>query len=151
MITIQELKLRTADRLVLKAVNHLLPQLSPTAKRLNLSGLRRIVKNRNTPLFVLRKNNEIVGMATLVLIYTPYVGLRGRIEDVVVDEQHRGKGLGRAIMKKLIKVARARKVRFIDLTSRADRQTAHKFYSSLGFQLRNTAVYRLLVDNKVRL
>jgi ribosomal protein S18 acetylase RimI-like enzyme len=64
-----------------------------------------------------------------------------RIEDVVVDEKHRGKGLGRRLMSKTIEALREMNVKRVELTSRPSRTVANKLYRSLGFKLRKTNVY----------
>ena len=83
-----------------------------------------------------------MGMGTLVIMHT-VVGVRARIEDVVVDEIYRGKGIGEKISKELIALARKKKVRSIELSSRPSRTVANKLYQKLGFKKRDTNVYNL--------
>jgi ribosomal protein S18 acetylase RimI-like enzyme len=67
----------------------------------------------------------------------------GRIEDVVTHEDHRGQGIGRALMTKIIWYARESGCSIIDLTSRRGRDDGRKLYRKLGFKRRDTNVYRL--------
>lgn len=85
---------------------------------------------------------EIVGAMILVL-FPLASGLRAWIEDVVVDESARGRGIGAALNRHAIEIARQAGARTVDLTSRPDREAANRLYARLGFNQRNTNVYRL--------
>lgn len=87
------------------------------------------------------QNEEIVGMATLSLCPLP-TGTKAWIEDVVIDAPFRGKGLGRQLLEHLIAEARLKAVS-INLTSHPKRQAANHLYQSLGFEQRETNVYKM--------
>lgn len=140
MIEIQELKKATPK--ALKEINDLLPQLSRDPNRPTLSFLDSIVRDKNTCLIVAKENDQIVGMATLILTITPN-GKRAKVEDVVVDENHRGKGIGEKISKKLIAIAKSKKVRRIELTTGQRRVAAHRLYEKVGFKKVDSDVYRI--------
>ena len=61
----------------------------------------------------------------------------------MVDESARGQGVGAALSREAIRLAQAAGARTIDLTSRPAREAANRLYQQLGFQLRDTHVYRL--------
>jgi ribosomal protein S18 acetylase RimI-like enzyme len=84
---------------------------------------------------------EIVGMATLILYRVP-TGLRGYIEDVVVDEKARGLGLGSALTQACLDHARRMGAPHVGLTSNPARQAANRLYQKMGFEQRETNVYR---------
>ena len=92
--------------------------------------------------FVFRDGKKIVGMGLTVFIQTP-VGLRARLEDMVIDEGYRGKGLGGMLTRRLISEAKKKKARWIEFTSRKGRVATNRFYRKFGFKPRNTNVYRL--------
>jgi ribosomal protein S18 acetylase RimI-like enzyme len=69
-------------------------------------------------------------------------GLRARIEDVVVDQDARGQGVGTALTMAALGLAQQQGARSVDLTSRASRVAANRLYRHLGFQLRDSNVYR---------
>jgi GNAT superfamily N-acetyltransferase len=56
------------------------------------------------------------------------------VEDVCVDDQHRGRGIGRAMMTFAVEHARARGCYKLALSSNSARPDAHAFYRALGFQ-----------------
>jgi ribosomal protein S18 acetylase RimI-like enzyme len=126
---------------VVDAAGRLLPQLSKSVAPLDAEGLAQITSHQATTLFVARSQDVIVGMLTLVTFPLPS-GLRARIEDVVVDQDARGKGVGTALTMAAIGQAQAQGARSIDLTSRASRVAANRLYQQLGFQFRDSNVYR---------
>jgi ribosomal protein S18 acetylase RimI-like enzyme len=128
------------DELV-EACRRLLPQLSSAAAVLDADELARIVDHQATTVLVARDQGAIVGMLTLVTFPLPS-GLRARIEDVVVDQDARGRGAGTALTMTAIDLARQQGARNVDLTSRASRAAANRLYQRLGFQLRDSNVYR---------
>jgi len=130
-----------ADDDALTALNRLLPQLSSTAKALEIGDLEEIVA-ADTTLFLAYLDEIAVGTLSLIFYRTPS-GLRSRIEDVVIDRSARGHGLGRALTRAAVEAARRRGARSIDLTSRPSRVAANELYKSEGFQLRESASYRL--------
>jgi ribosomal protein S18 acetylase RimI-like enzyme len=123
------------------ATRRLLPQLSGSATPLGLDDLTRIVGHQAITLLVARGDGVIVGMLALVTFPLP-TGLRARIEDVVVDEAARGQGVGTALTMAAVALGRRQGARSIDLTSRASRVAANRLYQRLGFQRRDSNVYR---------
>jgi ribosomal protein S18 acetylase RimI-like enzyme len=80
-------------------------------------------------------------MATLVVYRVP-TGLRGYIEDVVVDEHARGQGVGEALTKACLNAAKKAGAPQVGLTSHPGRVAANVLYRKMGFEQRNTNVYK---------
>ena len=139
MIEISEIQ--QADEAVLTSVNRLLPQLSKSAKLIDIKQLNRLTESECTRLYFAKEGTEVLGMLSLVIFPIP-TGIKAWIEDVVVDERARGKGVGKALMKKALAEAVNLGTKSIDLTSRPSRETANKLYQSIGYQERETNVYR---------
>lgn len=139
-IKIQELRRTSAKSLA--EINALLPQLSKTAKPISLGALKDIVKSGDVRLIIARDGARIIGMGTLVIMRTA-VGVRARVEDVVVDARYRGKGIGEKISRELISVAKKKKVKSVELSSQSSRVAANRLYQKLGFKRRDTNVYNL--------
>lgn len=144
-MSIEVLLLRDITDEDVHAINQLLTQLSKTAPPLDAAALQQIATWNGNSLLVARAAGEIVGMLTLVMFPIP-TGLRVRIEDVVVDDSARGQGVGAALSREAIRLAKAAGARTIDLTSRPSRESANRLYERLGFRLRDTRVYRLADD-----
>jgi ribosomal protein S18 acetylase RimI-like enzyme len=129
---------------MVEGLNRILPQLSSSAPPLTLSELEEICVNDTV--FIARDNGTIVGSLTLVIFRLP-TGLRAWIEDVVVDEAVRGRGVGEALNKAAIKATFDSGARTLDLTSRPSRVAANRLYQKLGFKARETNVYRFASEN----
>ena len=129
-----------ADEELAGAFARLMPQLS-TSPPPTLAELRDLVAFERTHLLVARDDDGVVvGALTLVLYRIP-AGLRGIIEDVVVDESARGQGIGEALTREAQRVALEFGVSAIWLTSRAEREAANRLYPRVGFERRETNVY----------
>lgn len=123
------------------AMNRLIPQLSSSNPPPTEAELATIIGQEACDVIVARDGNTIVGSLTLVVFPIP-TGIRAWIEDVVVDEAARGKGVGEALNTFALQRARERGAKTVDLTSRPSREAANRLYQRLGFVARDTNVYR---------
>ncbi len=129
----------TAD--VVEAFDRLLPQLSTTAKRLDATALSAVVSAPASTVLIARVDRQIVGTLTLATFAIP-TGVRAWIEDVVVDEAARGKQIASQLIDEAIRLARQAGARTVDLTSRPTRTSAGRLYERIGFEQRETRMYR---------
>ena len=132
---------------VIEAMTRLTPQLSlgPDPVVPNRTHLERVVASDNSKLLLARSSDQIVGALTLVATIIP-TGSKGRIEDVVVDQEARGQGVARTLCQAALEIAQNWGIETVSLTCRPERQAANKLYQSLGFQRFETNVYRLRLD-----
>ncbi len=132
------------DDAVVAAFAHLIPQLSSSSPPPGVDALSEIAANPNTVLLAARDTDtaQIVGTLTLAFFRIP-TGLQARIEDVVVDEGARGRGVGRLLTEAAIERARSDGAKAVGLTSRPAREAANRLYAGMGFDVRETNVYRL--------
>lgn len=121
-------------------LERLLGQLSATAT-FDRPRLATMITHDATELLVVRDGGRVVAAATLVTFPLPS-GLRGHVDDVVVDEAMRGKGIARALLVRMTELATDRRLRSLDLTSRPARESALRLYESVGFVPRETNVLR---------
>jgi ribosomal protein S18 acetylase RimI-like enzyme len=124
------------------ALARLLPQLNPSLPIPSLEHLAEVVAEPAVTLLVGRDDTLIAGVATVV-VYTTPIWLKARIEDVVVDRAARGRGVGEALVRECIEVARRRGAGVVELQSARSREAANRLYPRLGFELRDSNVYRL--------
>ncbi len=136
---------RDATPELVDALNRLVPQLSSSATVLTREDVERLIESPVTYLFTATSDSAIVGTLTLVIFTIPS-GRRAWIEDVIVDEASRGCGVGEALTTAALDEARRHGVRTVDLTSRPSRVAANSLYQKLGFVVRETNVYRSLVE-----
>lgn len=120
----------------------LLPQLNPSLPIPSLEHLAAMMADPAATLLVAHDGRPIAGVATVV-VYTTPIWLKARIEDVVVDQAARGRGVGEALVKGCIEVARKRGAGIVELQSARSREAANRLYPRLGFELRDSNVYRL--------
>ncbi len=92
------------------------------------------------------EEKKIVGFGCLVMYRIPTKGIVGRIEDVVIHENFRGKGLGRDLLCKLLSVAKNHNIGMVTLTSNPSRVAARALYVSLGFKHSETGVFEINID-----
>jgi ribosomal protein S18 acetylase RimI-like enzyme len=100
-----------------------------------------LVDGADTVLFVARVDGVIVGSLTLAFYRIP-TGLKAWIEDVVVDDAARGHGVGRLLNEAALAEAESRGAKDVSLTSRPSREAANRLYQRIGFEARDTNVYR---------
>ncbi len=131
-----------ATQELLDALTSLLPQLNPQLKPLTMERLSTVIRDPATTLLVVRDDGRIFGAAA-VLVYATPAFVKARIEDVVVDEHSRGKGVGEALVRRCLEVARERGAEIVELQSARWREVANRLYPRLGFELRESNLYRL--------
>lgn len=129
------------------AVRRLLPQLSASAVPPSDELVERIVNSDASRLLFACESGSVVGMLTVVIFPIPS-GVRAWIEDVVVDEAGRGKGIGETLSNAALELARKEGGRTVDLTSRPSRTAANQLYQRIGFTPRQTNVYRFDVGRQ---
>jgi ribosomal protein S18 acetylase RimI-like enzyme len=135
------------DELV-NAIGSLVGQLSSSAELPTPAELEEIVASPASRLLVARDDSgTIVGSLTLALFRIP-TGVRAWIEDVVVDESARGEGVGEALSREALRIAAEAGARTVDLTSRPSRESANRLYERIGFEQRDTNVYRKELGTK---
>lgn len=146
-MTVRVREIREIDDALVDALNRLIPQLSSSATTLRASDVERIVSDSGTTLFVAERDDKIVGTLTLHVFETA-TGCRAWIEDVVVDESARRQGVADQLTGAALERAQQLGARTVDLTSRPTREAANRLYERLGFERRDTNVYRKSVSDR---
>lgn len=94
---------------------------------------KEILMNENYSLLVAKEDNRVLGSALGICcksLTVPFLV----IEDVIVKEGLRGKGIGRKLMESLDEFAKRKHCEYAILVSSGFRKEAHKFYDSVGFK-----------------
>lgn len=125
-----------------QAITSLLAQLSSSAPGFSQASLEAMLADPSTTIFAARADGEMVGMTT-VIVFRVATGMRAFIDDVVVREACRQRRFGEALVRAAIDHAASLGVEKIDLTSRPSREAANRLYQRLGFEQRQTNIYRL--------
>jgi GNAT superfamily N-acetyltransferase len=123
----------------------LLPQLNPNLPPPDLERLQRLVADPDVVLLLARDEttDQIVGTTTLIVYTTPF-WIKARLDEVVVDKRARGQGAGEALVRAALDIARGRGAQIAELQSARieEREAAHRLYERLGFELRDSDVFR---------
>lgn len=127
---------------VFKDLNWLLLQLSSVGYQMKENRLKEVIKNKNNYLFAMYDRNLIIGTITLIKI-SQIRRSKGLIEDFVIDQRYRGRGLGKKLMLHTIAVAKKLQLSQLVLTSESYRITANKLYKKLGFKIKEINFYYL--------
>lgn len=126
-----------------QVVQNFVKVLTPGANNvLTETGFREIIGSANSHLFFIAEEHCVAGMLT-VGIYNSPTGTKAWIEDVVVDGVYRGRGLGKMLVLHAINYAKSLGVCSLMLTSNPSRVAANKLYLALGFERKETNVYRM--------
>ena len=143
MVTIRVAEV--ADEKLVAAYQRLTPQLSSSSPAPTAGELAEIIRSDSATVLIAEDDKgDILGSMTLVLFRIP-TGVRAWIEDVVVDTEARGMGIGQALNEYAIQMAEQAGAKTIDLTSRPSREAANRLYQRLGFVARETNIYRYTI------
>ena len=95
--------------------------------------------------FVADFNGQVVGFIGLCKLYAyEYDGEYVRIAALVVNEQYRGKGIGRKLVESAEKWALEEEAIAITLNSGIDRKEAHNFYKNIGYSAKGYSFSKTL-------
>jgi ribosomal protein S18 acetylase RimI-like enzyme len=131
----------TVDEELVAAFARLIPQLSSSSPPPSPDELAAMVASPDTVVFLARLDGAIVGTLTLAFYRIP-TGLKSWIEDVVVDAGAARQGIGEALNRAALDEARRRGAKDVSLTSRPSREAANRLYQRIGFERRETNLYR---------
>jgi len=137
---------REATAMLQSALARLLPQLNPTLEVPDMERLRRLIADPAVTLLLAVDGDDIVGTTTVIVYTTPF-WIKARLDEVVVDDSARGKGVGEALVKAALDIGRERGAQVAELQSGRGpaRQAAHRLYLRLGFKIRDSDVLRIVL------
>ncbi len=96
--------------------------------------LERFAASEADRLVVAEVNGAVVGLAALhVSLSVEYDEPAAKLSAIIVDEAHRRRGIGQALVEAMETEARDRGCCLIFLTTADRRREAHSFYARLGF------------------
>ncbi len=128
---------------IYEAFRRLIPQLTSTTLPPSRGDLDVLVKSDSSILFIARYPNEnspIIGAGCLTIYRVP-TGVKGIIEDVIVDESARAHGIGESLVRFMLDFARNKGLKGVALTSNPKRISANRLYQRIGFVRRETNSY----------
>lgn len=136
---ITKLTYNNLNSTISKQTSSIFKQLSPNKKQLNLTE---ILDTGNTVIAVCFDNKTVAGIA-LMAKYKVISGLKGWIEDVVVDQEYRGQGIGQKLIEFLINEGKTSNYTEIFLFTEPEKEAAVHLYHKLGFKKRSSMVFNM--------
>ena len=125
-----------------EAMQRFLDQLTSSPMTLTEEMFNQLLASPNSHLFFLWKDGQIAGMLTVGIYYSP-TGGKAWIEDGVLDESFRGQGLSKLLVAHAIEFTQSKQIPTLMLTSNPKRVAANKLYQAMGFERKETNVYRM--------
>lgn len=138
-------ELNSVDSNHVAPIQQLLAQLSSSPVQFTLDTLKCIVESSSSHLFIAEYDGNICGMLTLGCYHSP-TGHKMWIEDVVVDVTMRAHSIGRRLVEAAMEHAKTIGGTLM-LTSRPSRVAANALYRSVGFEPKETNVYKKVLSN----
>ena len=136
------IEIKTYSQEYHEAMQRFLNQLTTSPMVLTESMFHQLLSSENCHLFFIMKDEQIAGMLTVGIYYSP-TGGKAWIEDVVVDETFRGQGLSKLLVAHAIEFVKSQQIPLLMLTSNPKRIAANKLYQAMGFERKETNVYRM--------
>jgi GNAT superfamily N-acetyltransferase len=136
-------KITESSEELYQALQNLIPQMGIHKIPPTREELATLLNTPGATLLIARQPDErgaIVGVLCLTIYRVP-TGVRSIVEDVVVDERMRRKGIGEKLVQRAIELAREAGANGVSLTSNPQREAANQLYLSMGFELRKTNPY----------
>lgn len=122
-----------------EAIFQLLVQLWPEKKKTNnlKQAFEQSLQLENQVCLVAKEDKKIIGFVSLAITIRLWTeGHIGHINEFVVDEIYREKGVGTELLAQITKIAEEKGCKKIELDSGVHREKAHKFYENKGFKKR---------------
>ena len=136
------IEIKTYSQEYHEAMQRFLNQLTTSPMVLTESMFHQLLASENSHLFFIMKDEQIAGMLTVGIYYSP-TGGKAWIEDVVVDETFRGQGISKLLVAHAIEFVESKQIPLLMLTSNPKRIAANKLYQAMGFERKETNVYRM--------
>ena len=132
---------RHVDGDLVEAAARLVPQISAAASVPGFRELEQVVKAPGTTLIVAREGHTVVGMLTLHTL-PAVTGVHARILDLVVDTHAKGRGVSESLTREAVRLAVEQGACTAELTSRPSHLGNGRLYERIGFERRETHLYR---------
>ena len=151
-----KLVIREAEINDIPAIINLINELADYEKlthMVNISeaGLRNSLfgADKFIEVYLAEYDDKIVGQALFFKNFSTFLGKPGiYLEDLVVKPEYRGKGIGKALLKKIIDLARERNYGRVEWAVLDWNKPAIEFYNSLGAELLDDwKIFRLTSEN----
>ena len=122
------------------------------AQKYDTADLAALLQDENRPIFIYEEAGEVLGYGFCILkesrddtVLTDYRSLY--IDDLCVDENCRGKGIGKALYEQIVKYAKSIRCQSVTLNVWAFNESALGFYEALGMKPQKIGMEMLLEED----
>lgn len=106
-----------------------------------------LAEDSNTKQDLLILPEQVLGMASVSVIFGAGIGKNAYLEDFVVDQSARGKGVGHLLFQAYENWAREKGCKNLEFTCGQGREAAQQFYRDHGAETYDTNFFRKKLDN----
>jgi ribosomal protein S18 acetylase RimI-like enzyme len=113
------------------------------------SFMSKQLEDADKAVLVAEDNGEVIGYAYAAIEGYDYMALRGPagvLHDVIVDPEHRGRGVGRLLIAATLGFFRSRGVPRVVLSTAEQNEAAQRLFASMGFRRTMVEMTRELDD-----
>ena len=118
-------------------ISVLMKQLSIRSKEPSIKDIREVLNHDSVIILIAQHDSDIVGMITMNIKNT-IEEKTGFIDDFVVLDEFRGRGIGLGLMDRILEVGEKQNLAYVDLTcdpKNPQRAAAHRMYEEFGFKV----------------
>lgn len=109
------------------------PLTSQEKKEARSSQYKILLQREDVKIFVAQEGDKLIGVSDLFIIPIMRRGYyQGHIEDFVVTEKMRGKGIGSSLLEEIKNYCKKRSIKVIKLTTDINFEEAQEFYEKNG-------------------
>jgi len=121
------------------ALADLVIQLGYPANEIEITNrLDQAYKLDHHAVFIAEVDEKVVGWVHIYLCPVLISQSQAQLGGLVVDSEHRGRGVGRQLMENAEQWAREHGCELVSVYTNVIRDDAHRFYSRLGYQQKKT-------------
>lgn len=127
------------------AVRGLLIELSRSGKdkgEIPEKWFREVIASPYHDLLVAMEDGQILGMATVSVVFGAGIRKNEYLEDFVVSAEARGKGVGGMLWEEVLKWGKEKGCVRLEFTSGRDREAAQRFYLNRGAKIYETDFFQ---------
>ena len=138
-------RLEKYDAKIAEKIRELLIQLSRSGKdkgEIPEQWFNEVINSPWHDLLLAIEDGEVIGIATMSVTMGAGINKNAFLEDFVVDEKARGKGVGNLLWEEMLKWSKEKGCKELEFTSGRGREAAQEFYKKHGAEIYETNFFR---------
>ena len=116
--------------------------VSKQNRRVSVEDVRNTIEKPNYTSIVAVDDDKIVGVVGLAETQF-FTGNTGVLDELAVNPEYRRKGIASQLVKKLVEIAKEKRLSYVKLDTTAENDTANMLYEKVGFERKEDTTYKL--------